>query len=137
MLQKEERSFGGVFYGDAIIAYGVAKVYDGIVDLVTWKCNYEKYKNFYPSYGLVYKMTEYYLGKQGIKYLNDGNRSFTEHSYVQDFLINKFGYRKAFTKLNVYFKWWLKLVIILIIPFEKCVKNKVALSFIRMYKWSR
>lgn len=129
--------FWGVFYGDAIIAYGVAKVYDGIVDLVTWKCNYEKYKNFYPSYELVYKMTEYYLGKQGIKYLNDGNRSFTEHSYVQDFLIKKFGYRKAFTKLNVYFKWWLKLVIILIVPFEKCVKNKVALSFIRMYKWSR
>lgn len=129
--------FWGVFYRDEVIAYGVAKSYDEIVDLVTWKCNYEKYKNFYPAYGLVYKMTEYYLQKNGVKYLNDGNRSFSEHSHVQDFLVNKFGYRKAFTELNVCFKWWLKLVIILIIPFEKCIKNKVVLSFIRMYKWSR
>lgn len=81
-------------------------------------------------------MTEYYLKQPGIKYVNDGNKSFTEHSEVQNMLISKFGYRKAYSNLHVVFKWWLKIVIVLLSPFEKYVKNNVLLSFIRMYKWS-
>lgn len=127
----------GVFFEGRVVAYGVTCVQDDMVNLVTWKCDYEKYKNFYPSYGLVYKMTEYYLQQPKIKYVNDGNRSFTQHSHVQDFLIDKFGYRKVYVRLHAYFKWWLKLLILLVVPFERYIHNNVLLSFIRMYKWSR
>jgi len=134
--QVSGQEFWGVFCDDVVAAYAVTRIKDSMVDLVTWKCDYERFNNMYPSYGLVYVMTEYYLKQPGIKYVNDGNKSFTEHSEVQNMLISKFGYRKAYSNLHVVFKWWLKIVIVLLSPFEKYVKNNVLLSFIRMYKWS-
>ena len=51
-------------------------------------------------------------------------------------VLGYFGYRKAYSNLHVIFKWWLKIIIVLLSPFEKYIKNNVLLSFIRMYKWS-
>ena len=134
--QENGQEFWGAFCDGIVAAYAVTRVKDGMVDLVTWKCDYERFNNMYPSYGLVYVMTEYYLKQPGIRYVNDGNKSFTEHSEVQEMLISKFGYRKAYSNLHVIFKWWLKIIIVLLSPFEKYIKNNVLLSFIRMYKWS-
>ena len=134
--QKNGQVFWGVLYDDKVIAYAVTRVKDKMVDLVTWKCDYERYNKLYPSYGLVYVMTEYYLKQPNILYVNDGNKSFTEHSAVQEMLIDKFGYRKAFSNLHVKFKWWLKVMLVVLSPFESHIKNNVLLSLIRMYKWS-
>lgn len=134
--QANGQEFWGAFCENVVAAYAVTRVKDEMVDLVTWKCDYERFNNMYPSYGLVFVMTEYYLGQPGINYVNDGNKSFTEHSSVQDMLIDKFGYRKAYSNLHVFFKWWLKILVVLLSPFEKYIKNNVILSFVRMYKWS-
>lgn len=39
----------------------------------------------YPYYGLIYEMNRYYLQELGLKYVNDGARSITEHSNIQPF----------------------------------------------------
>lgn len=120
-----------------VIAYSVCWRKEEHVDLVTWKVDYENYNQLYPSYGLVYQMCEYYLHQKEIRYVDDGGRSLTEHSKVQDFLINKFCFRKAYTKLNAIFKWYLVLPLMMLSFFEKNIKNNQLRSLVRLYKWSR
>lgn len=119
------------------ICYSMCRKQEKHVNMVTWKCDYENYNHFYPSYGLVYKMVEYYLSQEDIKYVDDGGRSLTEHSAVQDFLISKFGFRKAYTKLNAVFRWWIYLPLMIISPFEEKIKNNQLRSLVRLYLWSR
>lgn len=129
--------YWGVYKDEQLIAYGVVNPHHREAGLVTWKCDYEKFKEFYPSYGLVYSMTKHYLERQDIDYVSDGQRTLTGHSTVQDFLESKFGYRKAYLKLNVVFKWYIKLPLMALAPFEKAIKNNKLLSLVRLYKWSR
>ena len=130
--------YWGVFCDEQLIAYGIVNYKEGVADLITWKCDYDNYKLQYPSYGLVYSMTEYYLQLEDSKYVLDGNRSFTEHSNVQGFLEDKFGYRKAYADLViVYRNAFVKLAVAFLSLFEKQLKSPKYLAFIHMYKWSR
>ena len=92
-------------------------------------CGYEfmaflpeyKHNSTYPYYGLVYAMNEYYLGQKQLKYVSDGSRSITEHSQIQDFLIQNFKFRKAYCQLAVHYKWWVKIAVKMLYPFKKII----------------
>ena len=66
-------------------------------------------------------MNQYYLQEKGFRYVTDGARSITEHSHIQDYLIEKFHFRKAYCHLSVYYQWWLKIVVKLLYPFRKII----------------
>lgn len=134
---RRGQEFWSVIYDDRVIAYSICWRKEAHIDLVTWKVDYENYNHLYPSYGLVYSMCDYYLAQESVRYVDDGNRSLTEHSRVQDFLIDKFCFRKAYTKLNAIFKWYLVPPLILLSSFEKYLKNNQIRSLVRLYKWSR
>lgn len=131
------QEFWAVIYEKKVVAYSICWRKESHIDLVTWKVNYENYNQLYPSYGLVYTMCDYYLAQEGIKYVDDGGRSLTEHSGVQDFLIEKFCFRKANTKLNAEFKWYLYFPLALLSRFENKIKNNQLRSLVRLYNWSR
>lgn len=139
MKEAESRGqeFWAVINEGLIIAYSICWRNDQHVDLVTWKVDYDNYSQLYPSYGLVYSMCDYYLNHEGFRFVNDGGRSLTGHSSVQDFLMDKFGFRKAYTKLNTVFKWYLIPPLMLLSPFENKIKNNAIYSLVRLYKWSR
>jgi hypothetical protein len=84
------QEFWGVVYKNSLIAYSICLSKGKHVNLVTWKVDYERHNMLYPSYGLVYKMYECYLNQESVLYVNDGGRSLTQHSNVQNFLIDKF-----------------------------------------------
>ena len=126
-----------VIHEEHIVAYSICMKKAEHVDLVTWKVDYEKYKHFYPSYGLIYKMLEHHLSFEDVKFVDDGGRSLTEHSNVQIFLMQKFGFRKAYTKLNAKFRWYLLPILKMIAPFEKYIRHSNLRSLVRLYKWSR
>ena len=75
----------------------------------------------YPYYGLYHAMNEYYLGKQGFKYVSDGSRSITEHSNIHEFLIQNFNFRKAYCHLQVHYNWWMKIAVKVLYPFRKLI----------------
>lgn len=131
------QEFWAVTCEGKVIAYSICWHKEEHIDMVTWKVDYENYNQLYPSYGLVYQMCDYYLHQEGIRYVNDGGRSLTEHSSVQDFLIDKFYFRKANTKLNAIFKWYLVPPLMLLSLFENKIKNNQIRSLVRLYKWSR
>lgn len=109
----------GVFLKETntLIAYGINKIRENAVFYSVLKA-IPKYLNYYPLYGLIYTMNQYYLQKLSYDYVCDGARSVTEHSNIQPFLEQKFNFRKAYCKLSIYYKWWLKMLITLTYPFK-------------------
>ena len=80
-----------------------------------------EYQKKYAYYGLIFEMNKYYLEEKKLKYVNDGSRSITNHSNIQPFLIEKFNFRKAYCRLNIYYKWWVKLIILIFYPFRSVI----------------
>lgn len=91
-------------------------------------CNYRvlkadfPYRKLYVFYGLIYEMNRYYLEERGLKYVNDGFRSLTEHSNIQPFLIENFKFRKAYCKANIVYKWWVGIAVRLLYPLRKIIR---------------
>jgi len=83
-------------------------------------------KTHYPYYALFYRMNEYYLSKMNKLFVCDGFRTLDGHSNIQDFLIEKFKFRKAYCELHVVYKWWLACFVKVIFPIRKAVKNSRA-----------
>ena len=82
-----------------------------------------KYKRngSYPYYGLYFYLNEYYLERQGFKYVSDSARTITEHSQIQEFLIQNFNFRKAYCQLAVHYCWWVKIAVKMLYPFRKII----------------
>lgn len=103
-----------------LIGYAQNRVGEG-VDYSTLKTNPKFNKSHYPSYALIFKMNEYYLSECKKKYVCDGFRTLDNHSNIQDFLIEKFKFRKAYCKLHLQYTWWLGLIIAFLYPFRKFI----------------
>ena len=92
-------------------------------------CNYTeiklhpKYLSLYPSYALFYEMNHYYLEEKGYMYVHDGTRSISHDTNIHTFLIDKFKFRKAFVKLNVIYRWDVKLFVVLLYPLRKFISK--------------
>jgi hypothetical protein len=119
--EKQDFDYWGIFDQDRFI--GFCTVWLWLPD----SCEYGligilpeyKHNNTYPYYGLFYNMNAYYLGEKGFRYVTDGARSITEHSHIQDFLIQNFNFRKAYCRLAIHYQWWMKIAVNLLYPFRK------------------
>ncbi len=105
-----------------VAGFAINHVIDGMCDYESMKYHPDYLKPVSPSYGLIYTMNEYYLESLKLKYVDDGARSITEHSDIQQFLIDKFRFRKAFCHVQMFYKWWFKLAVLLLYPFRKFIK---------------
>lgn len=121
--EKQDFDFWGIFDQEKLIGFCTVWLWTpdsceyGLIGILP---EY-KHNNTYPYYGLFYKMNEYYLGEKKYRYVTDGARSITEHSHIQDFLIQNFGFRKAYCQLAVHYQWWMKIVVNLLYPFRKII----------------
>ena len=91
-----------------------------------------EYQKQYAYYGLIYEMNRYYLEQRGLKYVNDGARSITEHSNIQPFLIDKFRFRKAYCNIKIHYKWWLGVAIKLLYPFRNIIQVRKVRAILNM-----
>jgi hypothetical protein len=89
--------------------------------LVAVMPEYKRKNTAYPYYGLFHAMNQYYLQERGFRYVTDGARSITEHSHIQDFLIEKFHFRKSYCRLAVHYRWWMKIAVKMLYPFRKII----------------
>ena len=90
------------------------------------------FQKLYAYYGLIYEMNRYYLEERGLKYVNDGGRSITNHSNIQPFLIEKFNFKKAYCHFDIYYKWWLRVAVKTLYPFRKLIKVLQVQSLLNM-----
>jgi hypothetical protein len=102
----------------AMIAYSQNNMEDESVNYTTIKFHPD-FMGLYPSYALLYTMNEYYLNKKKNIYVNDGARSISHDTNIQNFLIQKFNFRKAYCKLNVFYRWDVKIIVNILFLFRK------------------
>ncbi|MDR0970574.1 MAG: hypothetical protein LBM67_08585 [Lentimicrobiaceae bacterium] len=75
----------------------------------------------YPNYGLLFEMNRYYLDEQKMKYVNDGSRTITERSQIQQFLEKRFHFRKAYCNLTIHYATWMKPIVRVLYPCRKFI----------------
>ena len=100
---------------------------------------YSKYKKngTYPYYGLYHHLNQNYLVEKAYDYVSDSARTITEHSHIQDFLIQNFNFRKAYCQLEVHYQWWMKLAVNLLYPFRKIIPLRRVKAVLNMEAMQR
>lgn len=124
IFEKENQAFVGfcaVHHWKTSCEYGVTALLN----------NY-KSGGKYPYYGLYDAMNCHYLQEERLRYVSDGTRTITNHSQIQDFLEQHFGFRKAYCKLEVYYCWWMKLAVTLLFPIRKWIHEPNVKAVLKM-----
>ena len=105
-----------------------------IVDPLKGHCNYSvikfnsDYLKFYTSYALYFVMNKYYLSLSNLKYVSEGARSILHNTNVENFLVEKFYFRRAYCDLKIIYHPLIKLIIKLIYPF-RFLLSKIEINF--------
>ncbi len=100
-------------------AFAIVRRQDKRAYFETSKVNPEFLPKFYPMYGLYDARNRYYLDEMGYEYVDSGARTVTEHSNIQEFLIDKMGFRKVYCRMKLYYAPWLGLAVKLLYPFRR------------------
>jgi hypothetical protein len=119
LQDNPEWEFWGVWNkkGD-LIAYSQNRIENGTCNYSTIKFDPD-YLKLYPSYALFFEMNNHYLNQLGLKYVNDGARSISHNTSIQEFLIDKFKFRKAYCRLNIAYNPKIKMAVRLLYPFRR------------------
>ena len=104
-----------------VIGYGVACVYGKIEVTYTQGKLHPEYEKAYPFYALMYEMNRYYLAEQGFGYVFGGYRCTRHETQIQEFLVKKFGWRKAFSHLYMMYRWDVGLFVKVTYPFGRWI----------------
>lgn len=139
ILNNGESEFWGVFTKETniLIAYASNSVINNIVEYNVLKAIPEMMNKHYPYYGLLFEMGRHYLKENHFTYVNDGFRSVSEHSNIQPFLEKNFLFRKAYCKLSLHYRWWLKLAINVAYPFRNIIPNAAVKNILRFEEINR
>jgi len=119
---NETIEYWGVFLREnmKLVGYSICFVGHEYVDYSVTKYNPD-YMSKRISDALLYTMTFEYLNNQKVKYVSDGERSIRHETAIQEYLVKTFGFRKAYCRLNVIYKYHIKLLVFLIYPFRLLV----------------
>ena len=116
--------FWGVFDRSSgkLIGYSSTVINGEVVDYSTAKFDPEFLGN-YPSYALFYTMNKVYLVEMGCRYVSDGARNIAHDTDIQEHLIRKHGFRKAYCRLNVVYHPVIWIAVNFLFFFRKNFKN--------------
>jgi len=120
-----------------VAGFAINHVIDDMCDYDKMKFHPFFLKPISPSYGLIYRMNEYYLINKALKYVSDGTRSITGHSEIQSFLIAKYHFRKAYCHVQMFYTWWLRIIVYLLFPFRSFFKNPSIRAMLNMEEIAR
>lgn len=120
----EDRDFWGVYKRDNDLLIGI-----GHNILKEGACLYSEikldpdYLNLNSSYALIHEMNDYYLNLNDFLYVSDGARSINHQTNIQDFLIKKFKFRRAYCDMNVIYSTKLRIAISILYLFRKVISQ--------------
>lgn len=118
-------------------AYSICHRNDNVVEFESSKANPQFLKKHYVLYGLYDARNQYYLNEFKARYVITSARSISEHSNIQNFMIEKFGFRKAYCRLKLYYKPWLRFTIAVLYPFRRCISFRPVFNLLRFEEINR
>lgn len=124
ILASNHYDFWAVYEKDRgkMIAYSQNKIEDNSVNYMTIKFH-PNYLRLYPSYILFFEMNRYYLEEKGLLYVSDGARSISHQSNIQNFLIQKFKFRKAYCRLNIVYRKDIAIMVKILYPWQSIISK--------------
>ena len=121
--------YGAYFKGENLLCgYTSVKEQENVANFNTMKLDQDYFK-FGLSYVLVFSVTEIYLRQKKFKYIHNGGRSIRHDTEMQNFLIKRLGFRKAYANLCVEYKFTLGLLIKICYPFRKLFNKSSGMLF--------
>ncbi|MBD5385735.1 hypothetical protein HDR69_04845 [bacterium] len=102
-------------------AYALCNKIGDTIDFQESKANPAFLPKYYIMYGLYDARNKYYLGEKGYRFVVTSARSVTEHSNIQNFMIEKFGFRKCYCRMTLHYSKWFKLVVYTLYPFRNLI----------------
>lgn len=79
----------------------------------------EKYSN----YILFFDMNKYYLENKKFSYVHDGSRNLAHETNIHNFLINKFGFRKSYAKIEIRYRKDILVIVRILYLFKNIIYN--------------
>ncbi len=123
--EKNYSKYFGVreIYSKALVcyAYGVHYSEGNYFDLKVVKFD-PKHKKYNISELLFHEISKYLLLKNKLNFIFDGFVSVAHQSKIQEYLMRKFNYRRAYCKLCIYYKFHIRLFIFTVFPFRRIIK---------------
>ncbi len=119
LLDERYYEFWGVFEKENNILVGYAQNY-----INNNTCFYEemfyhpKYLKNYSSYVLFFDLNKYYLEDRKFLFVHDGSRSLSHDTTIQEFLIKKFKFRKAYCNMKISYRRDVRLIVKLLYPWK-------------------
>jgi len=123
------REYYGLFYEDELIGYAKNLINEEKT-MVFYEDIYilPEHRKLYPNYCLLHTMNKEYLNERKYDFVSDGTRTLLHPSGIQDFLIRKFGFRKAYAKLHISYPAAVKAGVILTVFLNQLSRGKIARS---------
>ncbi len=82
------------------------------------------YLKKYSSYVLFFEMNRHYLKERGFRYVHDGSRSLSHDTNVQEFLVDKFKFRKAFCDLHITYRYDISMLVKILYRFRSIIYKR-------------
>ena len=101
-----------------LIGYLVIRVNFEYIEIVTAKFD-PNYLNTHISDALYYTVINYYLVDEKYKYVSSGQRNINHDTNTQDYKENTLGYRKAYCKLHIKYRFPFGIIIMCLYPFRR------------------
>lgn len=139
-LDKEGREFWGVIdkKDGTLAAYAENFRKEEMCDYFMLKARSRYLKGgYYPFYGLFFKMNEYYLVQQQLKYVSIGGRTATEQSNIQSFMMSHFSFRKAYARVAVDYVLMLAIAVRLLYPVRSYIPSSRMQALLRLEAMAR
>lgn len=72
----------------------------------------------YSSYAFFFTVSNHYISDRSFKYVSNGAKSISHDTAIHEFLLSKFGYRKAYSNVKIIYNPFLRVMIALLMPLE-------------------
>jgi hypothetical protein len=127
LLKKHVQFFGIYDDRNKLVGYAKNLINDNL-SFVFYENIYIpiKYKKLYSNYSLIHEMNDYYLNQSNYKYVSDGTRTLLHPTGIQDFLISKFHFRKAYCRMDIKYNGLLKLLIPVLDKSNKAINGAIS-----------
>ena len=116
---RKKYEFWGVFHKESgkFMAFSENIIQDNMCHYSVIKFHPDCLKD-YAGYALIYIMNHYYLSECNLDYVSDGARSISHKTEIQDFLVQKFRFRRAYANLHIHYRLDIRIMVILLFPFR-------------------
>jgi hypothetical protein len=126
----ETNVYYGVYYktNNLLCGYTSIQEKNSVASFITMKLDHDYFK-YGVSYILIFSIVNLYLKQRQFKYIHNGERSVHHDTEMQEFLIRRLGFRKAYAHLHIEYKPLFGLLVQICYPFRNILKKLPGILF--------